>query len=159
MTLQPAWRGFSLIELLVTLAVLAVLASIAIPVAETAVRRTQERDLRQALREIRQAIDEYKQATNEGRISKSIEQSGYPPSLQILVDGVPDARSPGRQRQYFLRRIPRDPFAPPTLSAADSWGLRSYASAADAPEAGADVYDVFSKSERKGLNGIPYRLW
>lgn len=151
--------GFSLIELLVTLAVLAVLASVAIPVAETAVQRAQEKELRLALREIRQAIDDYKHAVDEGRVAKGIDQSGYPPSLKTLVEGVPNAKSPGRQMLYFLRRIPRDPFADPALPAEATWTLRSYASPADAPEPGADVYDVYSKSERVGLNGLPYRQW
>lgn len=152
-------RGFSLIELLVTLAILAVLASVAIPVAETAVQRTRERDLRQALREIRQAIDAYKQAVDDRLVAKNIDQPGYPPSLKVLVDGVPNAKSPDRQMLYFLRRIPRDPFADPLLTDEATWGLRSYSAPPDAPTPGAEVYDVHSQSDRTGLNGIPYRQW
>ena len=156
---QGAAHGFSLIELLVTLAILAVLASVAIPVAETAVQRTRERDLRQALREIRQAIDAYKQAVDDKLVAKNIDQPGYPPSLKALVEGVPNAKSPDRQMLYFLRRIPRDPFADPLLMDEATWGLRSYAAPHDAPTPGAEVYDVYSKSDRTGLNGIPYRQW
>lgn len=154
-----AARGFSLIELLVTLAILAVLASVAIPVAETAVQRTKERELRQGLRDIRQAIDAYKQAVDDKLVAKNVDQSGYPPSLKELVDGVPNAKSPNRQMLYFLRRIPREPFADPMLSDEATWGLRSYASPPDTPTPGVDVYDVFSQSDRTGLNGIPYRQW
>lgn len=152
-------QGFTLIELLVTLAILAVLASVAIPVAETAIQRSRERSLREALREIRQAIDAYKQAGDDGLVARNIDQSGYPVSLQVLVNGVPNAKSPSGQMLYFLRRIPSDPFAEPTVPPEQTWGLRSYASPADAPAAGADIYDVYSQSNRVGLNGIPYRQW
>lgn len=161
MSISPARpeAGFSLIELLVTLVILGVLATVAIPLAETTVQRTRERDLRLALREIRQAIDAYKEAGDDGLILRNVDQSGYPPTLKILVDGVPNAKSPGRQLLYFLRRVPRDPFADPSLPAESTWGLRSYASPADSPVAGADVYDVHSLSDLEGLNGIPYRKW
>lgn len=152
-------EGFTLIELLVTLAILAVLASVAIPVAETAIQRSRERSLREALREIRQALDAYKQASDDGLVARNIDQSGYPASLQVLVNGVPNAKSPSRQMLYFLRRIPGDPFADPALPPEQVWGLRSYASPADTPAAGADVYDIYSLSDRVGLNGIPYRQW
>jgi len=155
----PRDTGFSLIELLVTLAILAVLASVAIPVAETAVQRNRERELREALRGIRQAIDAYKQAVDDGLIPRNIDQSGYPPNLKTLVNGVPNAKSPTRQLLYFLRRIPRDPFGAPDIPAESTWGVRSYASPADAPAAGADVYDIYSQSDRTGLNNIPYRQW
>jgi general secretion pathway protein G len=151
--------GFSLIELLVTLAILAVLATVAIPVAETAVQRNRERELREALRSIRQAIDAYKDAVDDGLIVRNADQSGYPPSLKVLVDGVPNAKSPTRRTLYFLRRIPRDPFSEADIPAESTWGIRSYASPADAPASGADVYDIYSRSNRTGLNNIPYRLW
>lgn len=151
--------GFSLIELLVTLAILSVLAGVAIPVAETAVQRNRERELREALRDIRQAIDAYKQSVDDGLIARNADQSGYPPNLKVLADGVPNAKSPTRQLLYFLRRIPRDPFSESDKSAESSWGVRSYASPAEAPSAGADVYDIYSQSDRIGLNKMPYRQW
>lgn len=151
--------GFTLIELLVTLAILAVLASVAIPVAETTVQRMREQALRQSLREIRSAIDAYKQAMDDGLIPREIDQSGYPPNLNALTEGVANAKSPVQQKLYFLRRIPRDPFADPNLPPEKTWGLRSYASSPDAPEPGKDVFDVYSLNEGSGLNGIPYRQW
>lgn len=153
-------RGFSLIELLITLAVVAVLAGVVVPVAQTAMQRSKEQDLRFALRELRSAIDLYKKASDEGRIRKSIADTGYPKNLQILVDGVEDLRDPKQRKIYFLRQIPRDPMHPgAAVPAADTWSLRAYASEPDNPQPGDDVYDVHSKSTGTGLNGIPYRKW
>lgn len=157
---QPS-RGFTLIELVVTVAIVALLSTVAFPLAEVAVRRSKEQELRLALREIRSALDAYMQAVEEGRVVHPDGQSSYPASLEILVDGVPDASSPDRKKKiYFLRRIPRDPlFTDPAMPAVDTWGKRSYASSYDAPEAGEDVYDVYSLSAGLGLNGIAYRHW
>jgi general secretion pathway protein G len=153
-------RGFTLIELLVTLAILGVLASVALPVAQVALQRSQEQDLRRALREIRHAIDAYKRASDEGRVKKSIGDSGYPKNLEILVEGVPDQRDPKRNKIYFLRRIPRDTmYSDTSVEEAASWGKRSYASEAAEPKEGDDVYDVYSTSSKIGLNGVPYQKW
>ena len=146
-------RGFTLIELLITVAIIALLASVALPLAETTVQRTKETDLRRSLRDLREAIDAYKRASEEGAIEKSLGKSGYPPSLQALVEGVVDKRDPKGGRIYFLRRVPADPVS------GQPWGLRSYASAADSPQPGQDVFDVYSKSEQVGLNGIAYKEW
>src|SRR5947207_14769610 len=127
-------RGFTLIELVITVAIVALLASVALPVSELAVQRTKEQELRRTLRQIREAIDAYKQASDEGRIKKSIGDTGYPKKLEELAEGVDDLKSPKKAMIYFLRRIPRDPLnADPTLSAAASWGKRSYASPPDDP--------------------------
>ena len=153
-------RGFTLIELMVTVAIVALLASIALPVAELAVRRHKEQALYSALREIRGAIDAYKLAADQGRIRKSVDQSGYPASLDALVAGVEDARSPKQEKIYFLRRLPRDPLFPQAdARAADTWGKRSYASPPDAPRDGDDVFDVYSLAPGTGLNGVAYRDW
>ncbi len=154
-------RGFSLIELLVVLSIMAVLASVAMPLWELARRRHQEEDLRRSLREIRDGLDAYKRLVDEGRIASPPGSSGYPPRLELLVDGVDDARAPQRTKIYILRRLPRDPLSDPMEDkpAALTWGLRSYASPATAPRAGDDVYDVFSLAEGKGLDGVPYRDW
>lgn len=153
-------RGFTLIELLVVVAVIALLASVAQPLSELSVQRSREQELRRALREIRDALDAYKRATDEGRIVRGSDDSGYPPSLLSLVQGVNDARSPSGAKIYFLRRVPADPFAPvQTVPPDEQWGLRSYASPPDRPQAGRDVFDVYSLSARTGLNGVPLRDW
>ena len=153
-------RGFTLIELLVTVAIVSLLATMALPVAELAVRRGQEQDLRAALREIRAGLDAYKRATDEGRVARSALESGFPPTLETLVQGAVDARSPDKRRIHFLRRLPRDPFTRDAeLPAGRTWGLRSYESPADAPREGSDVFDVYSLATGTGLNGRPYREW
>jgi general secretion pathway protein G len=151
-------RGFSLIELLVVMAVLGILAAAAMPMAELVRQREQERELKQALWEIRGAIDAYKRARDESGTSRGAADFGYPPSLRFLVEGVPST-TPGSPLAYYLRRIPRDPFAPAELPAEATWGLRSFDSPPDRPRPGADVYDVYSKSDRVGLNGMPLRQW
>lgn len=152
--------GFTLIELVITVAIVGLLASIALPLAELAVQRGREQELRLALRQIRGAIDAYKQAVDDGRIVKTLDQTGYPPSLRVLEEGVEDAKSPKKAKIYFLRRIPRDPFHPdPATPAEETWGKRSYASPPDDPREGDDVFDVYSLSDATGLNGVPYRQW
>lgn len=147
-------RGFTLIELLITVAIVALLASVALPLAEVTVQRNKEKDLRHALREIRGALDAYKRAADEGSIERAADASGYPPTLAALVEGVADKKKTDGSKLYFLRRIPADP-----VSGVAEWGLRSYASSATEPQPGKDVYDVYSKSPDSGLNGVPYREW
>ncbi|MED5621554.1 type II secretion system protein [Ideonella sp. BN130291] len=151
-------RGYTLIELLVVLGVLGLLATMVMPLAEVTLQREKERELKRSLWEIRDAIDAYKRAVDSGNIAKGMADSGYPASLQTLVDGVPDARAAGG-RLVFLRRVPRDPFADGALPAERTWRLRSYASEADNPRPGADVFDVSSSSDGVGLNGVPMRQW
>ena len=152
--------GFTLIELLVTLAIISVLAAAAFPLSEMSVRRNQEKALRDALWQIRAAIDAYKQAVDEGHVRKNADESGYPPDLRRLVVGVLDAKSTSGGKIYFLRRIPRDPFARDSAVPAErTWRTRSYDSPPDAPRAGKDVFDVYSASDKTGLNGVPYAEW
>ena len=147
-----AARGFTLVELMVTVAIVGLLASVAFPVAQVSMQRAKEHELRTALRDIRGALDAYKAASDDGRILRRAGESGYPPSLDALVGGVEDARSPAKAKIYFLRRLPKDPFGGP-------WGKRSYASPPDAPREGSDVFDVYSLAPGSGLDGVPYRQW
>jgi general secretion pathway protein G len=151
-------RGFTLVELLITVTILALLASVAMPLAEVAVQRSKEKELRQSLREMRDAIDAWKRAADEGRIEKPADGSGYPPSLAALVEGATDKTKPDGPKLYFLRRVPRDPMGEEPTGE-EQWGLRAYDSPADSPRPGKDVYDVYTKSEETGLNGVPYKKW
>ena len=147
-------RGFTLIELVIAVAIVAVLAAAALPLNELVVQRAKEQDLRRALRDIRVAIDAYKQASDEGRIVRRVGESGYPRRLEELVQGVEDQKSPKRERIYFLRRLPPD-----RLVADGKWGLRSYASGPEDPREGEDVFDVYTLAPGNGINGRPYRDW
>lgn len=148
-----AAKGFTLIELLITVTIVALLASVALPLAEVSSQRGREQDLRRSLREVREAIDAFKRASDDGVIDRPADRSGYPPTLAALVEGVADKRKPDGPKVFFLRRLPRDPLT------GEDWGLRSYASKHDDPQAGQDVYDIYSTSRGTGLNGIPYRNW
>lgn len=157
---RPRSSGFTLIEMLAAVTLLALLAAAAAPLIEASARRMKESELRTALRTMREAIDAYKDAADAGRIERKADETGYPRTLADLVDGVIDAKDPDKGRIRFLRRVPRDPFAEDVAAAPMAhWGLRSYASSHAAPAPGADVYDVYSLSSRTGSNGVPYREW
>ena len=149
--------GFTLIEMVVVVAIVGILAAAAQPLLTLATRRQKEFELHRALRSLRTAIDTYHQAVVDGKIAVKAED-GYPESLQVLVDGVASATVKDR-KVYFLRSVPRDPFADPATPAAQTWGLRSYESPADAPQAGRDVFDVYSLAPGNALDGQPYRTW
>lgn len=146
-------KGFTLIEMVITVAIVALLASIALPLAEVTVQRNKEKDLRVALREIRGAIDAYKRAADDGAIERKADETGYPPTLAVLAEGVADKRKTDGTKLYFLRRVPADPVS------GEDWGLRSYASSPTEPQAGKDVFDVYSRSADRALNGTAYREW
>lgn len=149
--------GYTLVEMLVVMALLGILAVAAMPLVEMTARRVKERELKAAMWEIRHAIDGYKNAHDKGLIVART-ASGYPPSLAVLVGGA-ESRNVAGGPLYLLRRIPRDPFAPAAMPAEQSWGVRSYASPPDRPQLGADVYDVYSTSKEVGMNGVPYNEW
>jgi general secretion pathway protein G len=153
-------RGFTLIELVVTLALVGLVAYVSVPLYEVTSTRMREAELRSALRQIRTAIDAYKVAADTGVIQKSATDSGYPPSLQALVDGIESQRDAKEQRVMFLRHVPRDPFSTDlSVAPANQWVTRSYGSPPDDPQSGDDVYDVATRSTRVGLNGVPYKDW
>ncbi len=150
--------GYTFIELIVATAVLMILASAALPIARVSMRRQNEADLRRVLREMRTAIDQYKDYSDLGLLGVTetrLGTEGYPPSLEVLVDGVVMANDATGRKKKFLRRIPIDP-----ITGRAEWGLRSYT---DAPNAttwgGLTVYDVYSKAEGRGLDGSRYRDW
>lgn len=156
-------KGFTLIELIVTVTIVAVLASAVMPMLKMTVQRSKENELRANLRQIREAIDAYKKAADDGRIKKQIDASGYPPNLEVLVKGVVNEKDANKSVLKFLRRIPLDPMTPvenaETEDLPNNWGLRSYTSEAAKPVAGDDVYDVYSQSQQLGINGVPYAKW
>jgi general secretion pathway protein G len=150
--------------MLVVVLIVGILASAAVPQAQLQIRRDKEAELRLALRKIRGAIDAYKAAADTGTIEKQPEDSGYPPNLRVLVDGVEikGARDPGTgavKRVYFLRSLPRDPFADAALPAEETWAPRCYDSPPDDPEPGPDVFDVHSRSPRIAIDSTPYSSW
>jgi len=153
-------QGFTIVELLVVLTVMAVLASMAMPLARIAIQREREQELKVALREIRAAIDAYQTVRTVSSSGGTEGVSACPPSLIALTQLMADPR-PGANGQMirFLRRVPRDPFADPNSLAEQSWGLRSYLSEANAPKAGADVYDVYSLSTQQALDGTWLKDW
>ena len=158
--INSAIHGFSYIELVISITILALLATVAAPYLEHTVKRQKESELKADLREIRTAIDAYKKAYNEGHIQQVIGESGYPKRLEDLTKGIPDLTDPQKRPLRFLRKLPADPmFIGTYQSAAETWGKRSYESDADAPREGVDVYDIYSLSEEKGLNGTFYRQW
>lgn len=152
-------RGLTLIELVIAMAILAVLASAVLPMAEMTVKRTKEIELRRALRDIRSALDAYKvdydRAVQEKKVTATLGDPGYPEELEELLEGHDWGGLYPYKRRY-LRRIPRDPFD--TLD--QGWGLRAYEDDADASSyGGGNVYDIYSQSDATGLDGTPYRLW
>ena len=156
--------GYTLLELVAVLTIVSILTAAVLPLSEIWLKSSKERQLRAALWEIRDAIDRHKSLFDKGQIAVTPNNSnGYPPDLQSLVKGspqvLPDKSVSAESRHFFLRRIPRDPFAQKEIPPEDTWGLRSYASPADRPKAGSDVYDVYSKSVEKALDGTLYKDW
>ena len=159
---QVGIRGVSLIELVVTVTILAILASLVLPSARMTAKRTKEIELRRNLRTIRLAIDEFKKthdkAVEDKKIIQSMNKSGYPETLTQLVEGY-DFGGAVSVKRKFLRRIPSDPFYPET-DEEKRWGLRSYVDKPDSKTwGGEDVYDVYSQSEEIALDGSKYNEW
>jgi general secretion pathway protein G len=145
-------QGFTLAELVMVVALIAVLSAMALPVAKFTVKRHKEAELRLALRQIRTAIDEYKRMSDQGLIPVKIGGEGYPEELEELVEGVEIVGQETKMR--FLRRIPIDPMTH------DDWVLRAYQDDADATSwGGENVYDVRTSSEGTALDGTKYAEW
>jgi len=148
-------RGLTLIELIIAVTILSVLSLVAMPLARVQLMREKERELRSALREMRTAIDRYKDSADRGLIEVELGTEGYPPDLEVLVEGVDMVNSPEERRLKFLRRIPRDPMTNST-----DWGTRSYQDEPDAfVSGGENVFDVFTKSQATARDGSKYSEW
>ena len=144
-------RGLTLVELIVAIAILAILAGAAMPLARTTVRRSKERELRRDLWEMRDAIDRYKDAADRGAFQIKVGTEGYPPDLETLVKGID---SNGKKLR-FLRRIPVDP-----MTGSTEWGMRSMQDEPDSESwGGQNVFDVFTKAQGTGLDGTKYSQW
>lgn len=148
-------RGMTLVELIVSFTILALLTTMALPLARYKVRRDRERELRYALREIRTAIDRYKDLADQGQLGvQSVDSDNYPPTLEVLVEGVTQAGTVDKKIR-FLRRIPKDP-----MTNSYEWGLRS---TRDDPKStswgGQNVFDVYTKSLERAADGTPYSEW
>ncbi|MEO8736836.1 MAG: type II secretion system protein [Edaphobacter sp.] len=143
--------GLTLVELIITVAIVAILASAAVPIARFQVKREKERELRRDLWEMRDAIDHYKDAADKGGIQTKMDSINYPPDLQTLVDGV----NIQDKKIKFLRRIPVDP-----MTNATDWGLRSNQDEPDSTSfGGQNVFDVYTKSDGTALDGTKYNTW
>lgn len=154
--------GFTLVEMLVTLALIGIAASVALPFGAMVETRAKEAELRASLRTIRQALDSYKAAADAGAIDKPTGTSGYPPNLDVLVKGVPRSAALGINTTPFvvLRKVPRDPFFfDKTADAAQTWNIRSYGAAPHDFAPGPDVFDVTSRSDRRALDSSLLSDW
>src|SRR5947209_10410891 len=144
-------RGLTLIELIVTAAILAILASAAVPIARFQIKREKERELRYDLWMMRDAIDKYKDAADKGAFQTKVDSQNYPPDLETLVNGV-DVQG---KKVRFLRHIPVDP-----MTGKAEWGLRSMQDDPDSDSySGNSVFDVYSKSQGTALDGTKYSDW
>ena len=148
-------KGLTLLEVMITVALLLILAAATVPVAKTAIKRQRELELKTALRQMRDAIDEYKKYFDQGLIQKEgLTSEGYPPDLDTLVEGVNLVGQLDKKKR-FLRRIPKDP-----MTNSYEWGLRSLQDDHDSTSwGGQDVYDVYTQSGGTALDGTEYKDW
>lgn len=147
--------GLTLAEMVVAAIIIAILASATMPMARVSEKRAKEIELQESLRVIRNALDKYKDMADAQKIETKLDEQGYPPTLEILVKGVPLKDDQQNNKQKFLRRIPRNPF---TNEA--KWGLRSVQ---DDPDSmvwdGENVFDVYSLYNSTALDGSEYKDW
>ncbi|HET7206576.1 MAG TPA: type II secretion system protein [Terriglobales bacterium] len=143
--------GFTLVELIVATAILAILAGMALPLARLTIKREKERELRFDLWQMRDAIDRYKDAADRGAFQTKVGSENYPPDLDTLVNGV----DVGGKKVRFLRRVPTDP-----MTGNKDWGLRSMQDDPDSDSwGGQNVFDVYTKSDGTALDGTRYKEW
>jgi general secretion pathway protein G len=148
-------RGLTLVELIIAVTIMAMLTTMAVPVARYKVRRDKERALRYSLQEIRKAIDDYKDASLAGKIQIKLGTEGYPETLEQLVEGVKLQQDAEGKKIKFLRRIPLDP-----LTNSRDWGLRSMQDDPKSQSWGRqNIFDVYTKSTERGRDGTPYAEW
>jgi len=151
-------RGYTFIEVIVVSAILLILASAVMPLAQVTAQRQREAELHRSLREIRTALDKFKDAVDSQQISQTELEpgnEGYPPDLETLVDGVTAANDASGRKLKYLRRIPIDP-----MTNSMEWGLRSYQDKPDSTTwGGKNVFDVYTKSAATALDGTKYRDW
>ena len=151
-------RGYTFIEVIVVSAILLILASAVMPLAQVTAQRQREAELHRSLREIRTALDKFKDAVDNQQISQTELEpgnEGYPPDLETLVDGVTAANDASGRKLKYLRRIPIDP-----MTNSMEWGLRSYQDKPDSTTwGGKNVFDVYTKSAATALDGTKYRDW
>lgn len=144
-------QGLTLVELIVTVAILGILASVAYPIARFQIQRQKEQVLHDDLWTMRRAIDKYKDAADRKAFQVSIDSNGYPPDMDTLVNGV-DVQG---KKVKFLRQIPVDP-----MTGKKDWVLRSMQDDPDSDSwGGQDVFDVHSASDGTGLDGTKYNTW
>ena len=150
--------GYTFVELLVVTALVAILATAVMPLARVTMQRQREIELRRTLRELRTAIDHYKDAADQGMIAATelkLGNEGYPPTLEVLVEGVRASGDATDRKLKFLRRIPIDP-----MMSTREWGMRSYQDRPDARSwGGQNVFDVFTTNEGTALDGTKYKEW
>jgi general secretion pathway protein G len=148
-------RGLTLVELIVAFTIMALLTTMAVPLARYKVRRDKERELRYALREMRKAIDDYKDAALAGKIEVKLGTDGYPETLDQLVQGVKLLQNAEGKKIKFLRRIPVDP-----MTNTREWGMRSEQDDPASQSWGRqNVFDVYTKSTDRAADGTPYAEW
>lgn len=153
--------GVTLVEMLVSLAILAILASVVLPFGQLSKVRTQEAELRHALRSIRLSIDKFHDACVSGKIQTNSEYASsncYPKNLEVLFEGVESTDS-DVELLYFIRRIPSDPFAEEDAEPIDHWEVRGYTDSPDGTWAGDDVFDIRVIHDTVALDGSEYRSW
>jgi general secretion pathway protein G len=153
---QSEVRGFSLLEMIITMAILSIVVAGAVPLAKSAIKRQKEVELRRALREIRQGIDAYKKFCDAGGVSPldhKVDDECYPPSLDVLVDGIIPPNQKDKLR--FLRHLPEDP-----MTGSTKWGQRAVQDEDNASAwGGQNVFDVYTRSSEKALDGSDYKTW